>query len=124
MIGKRGKLTMEQIVGIILGGAVVFLLAVLLFSVLLDGWNKEEETTKSYFNTLKEGVEKADDGGVGNFNIWQGDKTFVIYFGNHRSFSYTFRGGSGGVSFIDFLQTTHATEKQVKSCLVFCTRCI
>ena len=82
---KKGEFSVEKLLGLILGVAgagVLILLAV----TLLGGFNKGEETSKSYFETFMREVEKADNGDVGEFVMWQDAKdkrkrdVFLIYF--------------------------------------------
>ncbi len=85
---KKGEITFTTIVKTILAVGVVMLL--LLFSVRLFSpmFDRGDETAKSYMKTLKEQIEIADDGGVGEFFMWwvdgrEGEKDFyLVYFGD------------------------------------------
>jgi hypothetical protein len=82
---KQGELTTKEIIEFVLGGAVIVLLVILLIALISPYWDKNEQTAKSYFKTLQDEIKKADEGGVGDFNIWQNQKDawfYVVYFGD------------------------------------------
>ena len=82
---KKAEFEQKQIFGLILGvGAVVVIF--LLLTKLIGGFNPEEATGKSYFETFMSEIEKANDGKIGEFIMWQDSKdvgkqdVFLIYF--------------------------------------------
>ena len=85
MISKRGELTTKEIIEIILGAAVVFVMVVLLYALISPVFDKMDETTKSYFESVEEVIE---DGG-GTFSMWQtveeGKEFYLVYFQNRSS---------------------------------------
>jgi len=87
MKNKRAWLTSKETVELILAVAVIALLVFVLYYVLIGDWNKEDETAKSYMETLQKELEKADGGGVGEFEIWQkenGNNYSLVYFGDNN----------------------------------------
>jgi len=86
MMDKRGELTTKEILEILLGAAVVFVLAVLLYSLISPGFDKLDETAESYFEAFEEVI----DNGGGSFLLWQpedkGKKFYLVYFKDKPSF--------------------------------------
>ena len=98
---KKGEFSIDQLPEIILGVAATGVL-ILLAAVLLGGFDKGEETSKSYFKTFMKEVEKADKGEIGEFIMWQDAKdkskrdAFLIYFGDK------FKAEVSGMNFITY----------------------
>lgn len=89
---KSAKFTVSQILELILSVAAVFLLIALMAALFLPGFNKLDRGSEGYFNTLLEQIAIADEGGEGEFSLWQptGKKKtdfFLIYFGDRFKFS-------------------------------------
>ncbi len=84
MKNKRGFLVSKETVELIIAVAIIALVIFVLYNVLIGSWNKEDETAKSYLETLKKEIAKADAGGVGEFEMWQKtDETYLVaYFGD------------------------------------------
>ncbi len=99
MFGKKGEITTKEIVEIVLGAAAVFVLIILMYSLFVGNFDKDEETAKSYLKTLKREILVADGGGVGSFDMLSlGDTTVsfhLVYFGDKIGLKldkdYTFR---------------------------------
>ncbi len=83
----KGSMTIGQISGLILSVAVVFVLLTLLVRLFIPIFDKGDEISKSYFDTLKKQIEFADDGEGGEFFMWDiGDSDkdrefYLVYFG-------------------------------------------
>ena len=96
MVNKRGELTTTEIVEIVLGVAVVFVMAWLLYALISPGFDKVDEIADAYLDSF-EGV--IDDGG-GSFSMWQlvdkGMEFYLVYFQNKSSFD------GGGRMFYSF----------------------
>jgi len=91
-IGKKAgtKMIGRETVGLIIGLAVVVVLVLLMYSLIAPYFDKDKETAKSYFNTLKDEIEKADNGG-GEFMIWQKEEDtnfYLVYFGENKYFDF------------------------------------
>lgn len=85
---KRGELTTEEILKLILAAAGIFLLVFLMYKLISPNFNKNDETAKSYLDTLKKEIAKADAGQVGEFNMWQANgHVGIVYFGNKSYFT-------------------------------------
>jgi hypothetical protein len=88
---KRGDLTAGEVMGIILAGAVMFLLIFLLYNLIYPDEDKSEKTSESYLDSLKVAISEADSGGKGEFSIWQNleDSDFYfVYFGSKTNTNY------------------------------------
>jgi hypothetical protein len=96
-MNKRG-MVWSQVVGLIIGVAVVVLLLYLLFLLFVPMFNKGDETAKSYFENLKKEIEIANEGGTGEFFMWSMEgysgevvdykQFFLVYFGEAMSVDY------------------------------------
>ena len=86
MISKRGELTTEELLEIILAVAVVVGLGVLLYRLISPSFDYNDETARSYFDSFEKVIE---DGG-GSFSMWQPEKGdgefYLAYFQNDPSF--------------------------------------
>jgi len=85
MVSKRGELTTTEIVEIVFGVAVVFVMAWLLYALISPGFDKTDETVQSYFDSF----EKVMEDGGGSFLMWQPadeDKEFYLVYFQNRSF--------------------------------------
>ena len=99
MKNKKAWLPSKELIELILAAAVIFVLIFVLVSLLVV-WNPEDETAKSYLDSLNKEIAKADDGGVGEFEIWQPEgreegKYLLIYFGDNVV--YTTDDGKGSI---------------------------
>ena len=65
MKSKKGELTTNELLEIILVVAGIVLLAVFFYSLVSPMWDKGDETSKAYLESLMSQIETADDGGVG-----------------------------------------------------------
>ena len=85
---KRGELLDENLIGLILSVAGVFVLMILLFNLFSPTFNKEEKTAESYFESLNKAIVEVEDGGVSNFFMMEDKKSYfyLVYFGNIASF--------------------------------------
>ena len=89
---KSGKFTITQIMELILGVGAVIVLLMLSISLFAPSFDKLDKGAKGYFDTLMNEVAIADEGGEGEFSLWQqvGKKKmdfFLIYFGDKYKFS-------------------------------------
>ena len=101
MKGKRAgtKMISRETIGLILGVAVVILLALLMYMLIAPYFDKDKETAKSYFGTLEEEIGKAGQEGGGEFMMWQEEektKFYLVYFGERKYFDY------GNIKFSSF----------------------
>lgn len=78
---KATTLTPNEIIELILVIAGAFLLIVLFITLTKPHFNRDEETAKSYFETLQKEIGKADSGKTGEFFIWENKRAFLVYFG-------------------------------------------
>lgn len=81
MKNTKANLTVKEILELVLAAAGIFILIWLLVVLISPIFDKDKETTKSYFNTLEKQIKIVDSGGKGNFEIWQGDNIYLVYFG-------------------------------------------
>jgi len=84
MLNKRGELTTEEIIEIVLGAAVVLVMAVLLYNLISPTFNRGDKISESYFDSFEEELEVADKGDIGRFSIWQPEEDkrefYLVYF--------------------------------------------
>ncbi len=90
---KKGSLETKEILELILAVVCTFLLIFLFFKLIAPSFNKDAETAKSYFQTLQGEIEKTDDGGTGEFEIWQpeqekGAHFYLVYFAEQSRFDW------------------------------------
>jgi len=93
-INRKGTLETNEIIEIVLSAGAIILLLILFLSILNFGYDKNEETMKSYFNTLKQQMDIGEKG-IGEFEMWQEETDvfyYLIYFGDKRSFSFDING--------------------------------
>ena len=76
------KLGTKEFIELILGAAGALILILLLWYLISPTWDKREEAARSYFNTLEEAIEDADDGGVGRISRWDNLNVYIVYFGH------------------------------------------
>lgn len=106
-----------QIMGIIIGVVAVFILFGLSNELWASTINKEDAGAVAYFGTLMKQITIADNGGVGDFLLWQKNmkdekKEFLlIYFEN----KYKFSTGSG----VDDGRTFLAKGRENKLCICY-----
>lgn len=88
---KSAKFDMDQIMGLLLAVGAVFVLFMLAFTLFAPSFDKKDKGAKGYFDTLMGEVAIANDGGEGEFSLWQqtGEDMdfFLIYFGDKYKFS-------------------------------------
>jgi hypothetical protein len=85
---KKGSLTTTQLISFIIGAAVFVVLTILFRDLILGlmGVSGVERSSSAYFESFMEEVDKANEGNVGIFTMWQEveDKgkqdVFLIYF--------------------------------------------
>jgi hypothetical protein len=81
--GKKGTaLVSDETLELILAGAGVILLLFLLYILISPYFSKQDETLKSYLQSLNSEIGKANSGGVGEFMIYQDNDVYLVYFGN------------------------------------------
>lgn len=101
-MNRRGELTTQEILEIILAGAAVLLMGFLLYRLISPSFDVNDETAKAYFDSFMDAIKVADSDGDGVFSMWQpeGDVSFhVVYFGGRRSVA---RGERGEMEFFSF----------------------
>ncbi len=87
---KKGELTTNEILEIVLAAAGIVILFILLYNLISPIFNKEEKTSESYFDSFIEAVGMADKGGTGTFSMWQseeGVEYYLIYFKDSISYN-------------------------------------
>lgn len=78
--GKKGStFTHNEMLGLVLAGACLIILAVLLFMLISPYFSKKDETLKSYFQSFNQNIIKTNGG---EFMIYQDDDVYLVYFGN------------------------------------------
>lgn len=84
MRGKSGEQLNDNLFGLILGAAAIFILIILFIAMTDPFWNRGEQTAKSYWKMLNEKIEEANAGQVAEMEILpvskQGVAIFIIYF--------------------------------------------
>jgi len=87
MLNKRGKFTITQILGLVLGVASAVIIIILMVSILSPSFDKGEETAKGYFKSFMSQIEVANNDEVGEFSMWQAREAgtnarryFLVYF--------------------------------------------
>ncbi len=95
-INKKAEQSLvQQIIGVVIGACVVFILGVLLWNILSPYFDKGDEGAKSYLGSLKQAVSESENG-VGEFLIWQEfereARFYLIYFGGNNYYSYKLKG--------------------------------
>ena len=84
---KSGKFTISQIMELVLSVAAVFVLLLLMVALFGPNFKKLDKGAEGYYNTLMEQIAIADEGGEGEFSLWQAKEEksevdfFLIYFG-------------------------------------------
>ena len=90
MKSKKGGIVDNNLIGLILSVAIVFVLLVLLFNLFAPSFDKTDKTAESYFETLDRAIKTADGGGIGEFFMMNdGDSKlefYLVYFGSVASF--------------------------------------
>ena len=80
-----GDITTKEILEVVLAAAAVLVLIVLAVALIWSSFDRDKETAKSYMETLKKEIARADDGKVGDFDMVttrEGEtRFFVVYFG-------------------------------------------
>ena len=122
MLNKRGELTTQEILEIILAAGAVFVMAFLLFRLIDPNFDETTETAEGYFDTFLKEVGVADSGGVGVFSMWQPEEKvnyYLVYFGSGRRVSKRD---------IDFLASGTSGDNKFCLCLlededVICDKC-
>lgn len=80
----------ENLIGLIMAVAVVFVLMVLLFNLFSPIFDKEDKMAESYFESLDRAIETAESGGEGDFFMMNNENEdlefYVAYFGSVASF--------------------------------------
>ena len=86
MVSKRGELTTNEILEIILAVVAVLVMAYLLYGLISPRFDKTDKTAESYFKSFNEVI---SDGG-GSFSMWQpensGEVFYFAYFGGDMVF--------------------------------------
>jgi hypothetical protein len=85
-LNKKGALETKEIIELVLAAAGIFILLFLFFKLFAPSFDKNQETAKSYFDTLKNEIAKADNKQIGEFSLWQKDGFALVYFGDKRTF--------------------------------------
>ena len=78
-------MTTGEIIEFALAAAAVIVLAWLLWAILYPNFDPVDETSESYFNSLKEIVEKLEVGESDSFSFWAADQSVIyhiVYFGD------------------------------------------
>ncbi|MDH3353525.1 MAG: hypothetical protein OEL87_03690 [Nanoarchaeota archaeon] len=96
MKSKRGGMVDKNLIELILAVAGVFLLVTLMVFLFSPGFDKEDKSSESYFNGLKDAINLADSGSQGEFFMMDmGDEDvdfYLVYFGGVSSFSDSLYG--------------------------------
>ncbi len=107
MLLKKGRLEINEALGLILGVAVVALLIFFIWQIFAPDFSERDETAESYLNSLEDSLNSLEFGEVGDFSIWEGDY-FLIYFnGSKRHFRIP-----SDVGFVDEEMYARINEKK------------
>ncbi|MBT3578084.1 hypothetical protein HN499_04730 [archaeon] len=87
MRSKKGELTSEEIIQIILAGAGIVILIILLWTLISSTFDPGEETAKSYQGALEDVMKGVERSGKGSFVLWGGEPKMVYFEGNTRIIS-------------------------------------
>jgi hypothetical protein len=96
---KKAVLFTKETIEFILAVALIALIIFLLYLLISPYFDKDEEISKSYIETLGVEIKKADGGGIGEFQVWQ-DKIHLIYFNKNPFFITKIGNRNQAVSFI------------------------
>lgn len=122
LVNKTGSLETKEIIELVLAGAGIFILILLMWNLFSPSFDKTEKTAKSYFETLKKEIRKADNNGVGEFEIWyepKNTKFYVVYFGSK------IRGEYDGNTFLaEGVHNNYICVCYVKDKKSFCNYCM
>jgi hypothetical protein len=94
MKNKSASLETKEILELILAAAGIFILLFLFFKLFAPTYDPGKEAAKSYLDTFKQEIAKADKGQTGEFSFWQNSGTALVYFGARLMYTT-----SAGVSF-------------------------
>lgn len=90
MKSKRGGIVDKNLIELIMAVAGVFLLVTLMVFLFSPSFDKEDKSSESYFNGLKDAVGLANSGSQGEFFMMDmGDEDvdfYLVYFGGVSSF--------------------------------------
>lgn len=84
---KATTLLNNEVLEIIIAAAGFLILVILFFKFLAPAFDKDAETTKSYFENLKKAIASADSTGTGDFYIQNSSGWVLVYFGNATTYT-------------------------------------
>jgi hypothetical protein len=82
-MNKRGDLTIEQVVKLILAGAGVAVLVLLFWALFSTSFDEEGEIAKTSLKGFKNAIDEVNDAGFSRFALWGGESK-MVYFGDRR----------------------------------------
>jgi len=91
-INKSGQqIGTKELLELLIGAAAIVILIWLLVALIEPNFDKDKETAKNYFDSLKNAIEEINDAGVGEsteFSIWLNNenKFYLVYFNNNRRY--------------------------------------
>jgi hypothetical protein len=87
---KKGELSTEELLELILAVAAVLIVTFLLYNLVSSHYDKNEKIADTYFDLLVDEIAFADKGFIGSFSMWQhsdGDSVyFLVYFQNQSAY--------------------------------------
>jgi hypothetical protein len=92
MLKKKGSvLTLNEMIPFLIAVAVIVLLVIFMANLLLS-WDKAKKTSESSFDRLSSELALVDNGGTGNYFIFDGNREdkldfYLVYFGSKNTFN-------------------------------------
>jgi hypothetical protein len=90
-VNKKGELTVQEILEIVLAGAAVLVMGFLLFKLIAPSVDVNKEYAEGVYVKLEQAAAEMEDSGVGKFNILDipvdyGDSVFLVLFKGERTY--------------------------------------
>ena len=102
MKSKKGEIITKEIVELLIAAAGIVAIILLFYNFIAPSRDVVEETSEAFFDIFVEQISVVDNGGVGEFSIWQEVKDaelFLIYFGKENGNSKRLKFRIGGEDF-------------------------
>jgi len=117
---KKAEMVSENTVQTIIAVAGVILIIFVAYNLLSTNYDVADEATKAFFETLDEQIRIADNGGLGEFLIWDYNLEdeifyFLVYFGDSITY-LDFKSTGNNVNHICVCSSTEGV-KVCNSCM-------
>lgn len=105
----KKAMTTKELLELILGAVGFVFLAIFLWSLINPSWSFEQEAAKSYLDTLKDELGRAERGDMATFYLWPIEEIdfYTIYFGGRREVSFMGK---------DFIASLYGKSHQICIC--------